>query len=133
MKQKTVTTSSTEAEFLALSYAAKEIYWWKCLFRCIQMDPGHDTAVACDNQQTIHLLTEDTGKFSTKLRHVDIHRHWLRQEVQEKRLRIDWLPTAEMPADGLIKALSGQKHENFIKMLGLVDIRKRLEDLIDSH
>ena len=75
MKQKTVTISSTEAKFLALSHTAKEIYWWKCLFRCIQMDPDHDTAVACDNQQTICLLTEDTGKFSTKLCHVDIHRH----------------------------------------------------------
>ena len=39
------------------------------------MNPGHDAAVACHNQQTIHLLTEDTGKFSIKLRHVDIHRH----------------------------------------------------------
>src|SRR5947207_15387887 len=114
MKQKTVTTSSTEAEFLALSHAAKEIYWWKCLFRCIQMNSGHDAAVACDNQQTICLLTEDTGKFSIKLCHVDIHRHWLCQEVQEKCLRINWLPTAEMPADSLIKALPHQKHENFI-------------------
>ena len=132
-KQKTVTTLSTEAKFLALSHAAKEIYWWKCLFRCIQMDPDHDTAVACDNQQTICLLTEDTGKFSTKLCHVDIHRHWLCQEVQKKRLWIDWLSTAEMPADDLIKALPCQKHENFIKLLGLVDISKHLEDLIDSH
>ena len=133
MKQKTVTTLSTEAKFLALSHAAKEIYWWKCLFRCIQMNPDHDTAVTCNNQQTICLLTEDTGKFSTKLCHVNIHRHWLHQEVQKKHLQIDWLPTAEMPADSLTKTLPCQKHENFIKLLGLVDISKHLENLIDSH
>jgi hypothetical protein len=31
-----------------------------------------------------------------------------------------------MPADGLTKALPRQKHDIFIKQLGLVDISKRL-------
>jgi hypothetical protein len=34
-KQKTVITSSTEAELLALSHAAKEVLWWKRLFKAI--------------------------------------------------------------------------------------------------
>jgi hypothetical protein len=34
-KQKIVTTSSTEAELLALSHAAKEVLWWKRLFKAI--------------------------------------------------------------------------------------------------
>jgi hypothetical protein len=67
-------------------------------------------------------------KLATKLRHIDIHKHWLRQEVQAKRLRVNWIPTAEMPADGLTKALPRQKHEIFVRQLGLVDIRERLED-----
>src|SRR5438046_5152398 len=97
------------------------------------MNPGHDAAVACDNEQTIHLLTEDTDKFSTKLCHVNIHRHWLHQEVQKKHLRINWLSTVEMPANSLIKTLPCQKHENFIKLLDLIDISKHLKNLIDSH
>jgi len=129
MKQKMVTTSTMEAELLALTHAAKEIYWWKRLFRSIQLDSGHESAISCNNQQTINLLTKETMKLATKLRHVDIHRHWLRQEVQDKRLKINWLPTAEMPADGLTKALPHQKHDIFIKQLGLVNIEKRLEDL----
>jgi hypothetical protein len=36
----------------------------------------------CDNQQTIRLLTQEGQKLDTKLRHIDIHQHWLRQEVQ---------------------------------------------------
>jgi len=73
-------------------------------------------------------MTKKTMKLATKLRHVDIHRHWLRQEVQDKRLKINWVPTAEMPADGLTKALPRQKHETFIKQLDLVDIGKRLDN-----
>jgi hypothetical protein len=61
-------------------------------------------------------------KLVTKLRHVDIYQHWLRQEVQDSKLSIEWLPTSEMPADGLTKALPRQKHDEFICQLRLVDI-----------
>jgi hypothetical protein len=37
-KQKTVTTSTTEAELLAISHAAKQLYWIKRLFSFIQFD-----------------------------------------------------------------------------------------------
>ena len=63
----------------------------------------------------------------TKLRHIDIYQHWFRQEVQARRIKINWLPTNDMPADGLTKALSRQRHENFIKQLNLVDIKLRLQ------
>ena len=49
-KQKTVTLSSTEAELLAVSQAAKETLWWSRLFDLIEFDPGHQVAIQCDNQ-----------------------------------------------------------------------------------
>jgi hypothetical protein len=71
-KQTTVTTSSTEAELLALTNAAKRLYEWMRLFKGIAFDPGHSFSVACDNQQTIRLLTTETPRLTTRLRHVDI-------------------------------------------------------------
>ena len=127
MKQKTVTTSSTEAELLALTYATKETIWWRRFFKHIGFNPGHELTVHCDNLQTIRLLTKENQKLATKLRHVDIHQHWLRQEVQAGRIRVNWLPTNEMPADGLTKALPRQRHEQFIKQLNLTDIRTRIQ------
>ena len=123
-KQKTVTTSSTEAELLALSHAAKEVLWWRRLFEAIRLDPGHEMAVQCDNRQTIRLMTAEFPHLATKLKHVDIQHHWLRQEVSKKNIQIEWIPTAEMPADGLTKALPRQRHEIFVKQLGLIDIAK---------
>jgi hypothetical protein len=38
-------------------------------------------------------------------------------------LVIQWVPTAEMPADGLTKPLNKQAHQAFLEMLGLKDIR----------
>jgi len=59
-------------------------------------------------------------KLDTKLKHVDVHQLWLRQEVEAGRIHVNWVPTAQMPADGLTKILPPQKHENFVAQLGLV-------------
>ena len=37
--------------------------------------------ISYNNLQTIRLLIKEGQKLDLKLRHVDIHRHWLRQEV----------------------------------------------------
>lgn len=120
-KQKTVTTSTTEAELLAISEAGKNVFWWKRLFEAIDFELGHDIVIKCDNAQTVRLLTGEDPKIQTKLKHVDIHQLWLRQEVQNQRIQVSWIPTADMPADGLTKLLPAQKHGAFVRMLGLVD------------
>ena len=71
-------------------------------------------------------MTKESPKLTTRLRHVDVHQHWLRQEVQAGRIRLDWLATNDMPADGLTKALPRQRHERFVRQLGLVDIGDRV-------
>jgi len=67
-------------------------------------------------------MLKETPKLVTKLKHVDIHNHWLRQEVSHENIQIQWISTTEMPADGLTKALTRQKHETFIRQLNMVDI-----------
>ncbi len=131
-KQKTVTTFSTEAELLAMTHTAKELAWWKRFFKLLQPDSGHDLRIYSDNLQSIQILTTTTPQFFTKLKHVDISKNWLRQEVQAGHLSIEWIPTTTMPADGLRKALSRQKQERFIQQLGLIDISYLLkEDKLD--
>ena len=112
-KQRTVTTSSTEAELLALSHAAKEVLWWKRLFKALQL--ALTMVIKCDNQQTIRLVTTEFPHLATKLKHIDIQHHWLRQEASQGNIQIEWIPTTEMPADGLTKALPRQRHEIFIE------------------
>ena len=107
---------------MALSHAAKDLYQWRRFFRNLTIQFEHDFMIQCDNQQTIRLMDTSTPKLVTKLKHIDIHQHQLRQEVQEHRLQIEWIPTSEMPADGLTKALPRQKHEEFVRQLQLVDI-----------
>jgi hypothetical protein len=107
---------------MALSHTAIDLYWWHRFFQSITLilDPY---PLQCDNQQTIRLLITPAIKLVTKLKHVNIHQHWLRQEVQDNKLNLEWIPTTDMPIDGLTKALPTQKHNTFIKQLSLVDIK----------
>jgi hypothetical protein len=114
-KQRTVTTSSTEAELLAASQVAKEVLWWKRLFKDINFQLQETITIKCDNRQTIRLLKEEAAQLTTKLRHVDIHHHWLRQEIQAETIAIEHVPTAQQGSDGLTKAMTRQKQEEFLK------------------
>jgi hypothetical protein len=66
---------------------------------------------------------KESLKLVTKLKHVDIKQHWLRQETEKGTIRIDWISIEEMPADGFTKPLGPQKHEIFRKQLNLIDIK----------
>jgi hypothetical protein len=126
-KQGTVTTSTTEAELLSLAQAAKEAMFISRLIKelGIKLDDER-IRIQCDNQQTIRLVTKDIGKLQTKLRHVDIHNHWLRQEAQRKRIQVEYRQTADMIADGLTKAMNHGQFQKFVKQIGLTDISERL-------
>jgi hypothetical protein len=128
-KQKTVTTSTTEAELLSLSEAGKQLQWWQRLSNHVGFTSDHVISINCDNERMVGLLRNEDVGFETKLRHIDIHHHWLRQEVRAGRIAISWVPTASMVADGLTKVLSRQKHENFIRLLRMVDIGYLIQGL----
>ena len=69
-------------------------------------------------------------KLKTKFRNVDIISHWLRQKVQHSSIRICWLPTNEMVADGLTKALPiAKKHKSFVRMTGIEDQKDLLASI----
>jgi len=126
-KQDTVTTSTTEAELLAYSQTAKEAIFLSRLFTGLRLRLNEPLEVVYDNSQTVQLVTEESAKLTTKLRHVDIHNHWLRQEHQTGRVQFRWIATAEMPADGLTKSLPRQKHEKFVRVIGMEDIKGQLD------
>src|SRR5262249_13680449 len=126
-KQDTVTTSSTEAELLALSQTAKEAIFVSRLLKAITLRLNEPLVVECDNLQTLRLVTEESLKLVTKLRHVDIHRQWLREEHGEKRVIFKWVATKDIIADGLTKALPRQKHKEFVRQIRLNDIADRIQ------
>ena len=131
-RQSCVTLSSTEAELHALTDVAREIQYWRRIFADIHLTLDQDYSATCDNRQTIRLLIASVPQFNTKLRHVDIKHHWLREKVQDGDIKIQWITTADMPADGFTKPLRGQQHLKLIKHLSLVDISEHLRSMLNT-
>ena len=95
----------------------------------LEVNLNHDDMVIqCDNQQTLRLVKEEIGKLYIKLKHVDIHNHWLRQEHQQRRITVRYVESKSMIADGLTKALPLDSHRRFLDQMNLIDIRDRLLD-----
>jgi hypothetical protein len=117
-------------ELLALEHTVKESFALERLFQDIQLELHNRLKFHCDNTQTIRLVVEDNARLYTRLRHIDIQNMWLKQEYKKVQFQISYLPTANMPADRLTKALPKQKFNAFVKQLGLVDIKDLLEDAV---
>ncbi len=122
IKQVTMTTFSIETKLLILSRIAKKTIWWRRFFESIRFDSMKKLHIRCDNCQILRVLKKEMLKFDIKLKHVDIHKHWLKQKIQTSRINVNWCSIAEMSADDFIKMLSRQKHEKFLRQLHLIDI-----------
>ena len=131
-RQATVSTSTTEAELLGVEHTAKETMALQRFFKelCLVLDDPW--TIFCDNQQTIRLITGESMRITTKLRHVDIQNMWLRQEHAFGRFEVTYLPTDQMPADGLTKNLPRYKFEHFRSLLNLQDVRGMIEKIKTS-
>ena len=127
-KQAIVTTSTIEAELLSLAQAIKEALYISRLITELGVTLDLPTInMWYNNQQTIHLVYQDIATLQTKLCHVDIHNHWLCEAIQTGRIRVSYMPIAEILANGLTKARTIEKFKAFRRLIGLVDIEDRIK------
>jgi hypothetical protein len=102
-RQKVVTVSSTEAEYIAASEAAKEICWLRILLRGITVPVDSPTPLLGDNNGA-HILACDPA-FHARAKHIDNRYHHIRDCVEKKKIFLPHVPTSDNVADALTKAL----------------------------
>jgi hypothetical protein len=64
-KQKTVSTSTTEAELLSLSHVGKEVQHMARIFKAIRFDAEQNIEIECDNQQTVRVVSSNEPTITT--------------------------------------------------------------------
>lgn len=114
-KQATVALSSTEAEYIALSEAAKEAVWLRQLLRDLGAGDSAATVLYEDNMGSIFLSSHPVGHQRTK--HIEVRCHFVRHKIEEGELKVTHLGTEAMIADVLTKALPRDKHMRFAQAL----------------
>jgi hypothetical protein len=116
-KQKTVAASSCEAEYVAGFEAAKEAIWLRSLLTEIDLTPEHASTIFCDNNASIN-LSEDP-MLHTRVKHVDINYHFLRERVQSQEIKLQYIPTRDNIADIFTKPLERTQFTRLRQFLGL--------------
>ena len=102
-RQKLVVLSTTEAEFVAASAAAKEAIWLRILLAGMGCQSKQATELFVDNQSTIGLAKN--REFHKRTKHIDTRYHQLREISEAGILRVVWTSSETQRADILTKAL----------------------------
>ena len=68
-----------------------------------------------DNQRSITLIHNPV--FHACIKHIDIQHHYIRDEVTSRRIHLQYIPTSEMIADRMTKALTYAKFHLFVKQI----------------
>lgn len=116
-RQPTVAVSTTEAEYMGAAHAVKEALWWRKLLNDMSLNPG-TVMIMADNQSSIKLLKNPVS--SVRSKHIDVIYKFARERVARKEVQFEYVPTEDMIADIMTKALPEKKHVQCCMDMGMM-------------
>ena len=135
-KQKSVTTSITETEYIIMFICAKTEIWLIQILRDMGLDKYLDSNLYCvsihenetykkssllqlkkNNQVALTLIKN--VHVHKRSKHIDITYHHIWNLHQRNQIEVNFVSSQNMIADDLIKSLSRQNFKNFVNQLRL--------------
>ena len=118
-KQLCVALSTAEAEYMALASTAQEAIWLRELNSVLKNEPAQPVTVFEDNQAAICM--SKNPQYHGKSKHINIKFHFIREQVANKMIQLEYCPTEDMLADLLTKGITHEKFERLRMMCGMVN------------
>jgi hypothetical protein len=117
--QRSVSTSTTEAEYLALAHAGKEAVWIRSVHEQLHRFEYVEGPIKIygDNQGAIALV--QNPEFHARTKHIDVSAHYVRELAEDQKISLQYIRTDEMLADMLTKPLKKVKHMKNVEGVGL--------------
>jgi len=118
-RQRTIATSTLEAEYMALASATREAFWIRSLLKELDM------VDLIGSSSTVTIMGDNQGSIATaknpepRAKHIDIQHHYVREKVADGVISISYCPTTDMVADILTKPLPRVAHEKLRKDMGM--------------
>ena len=112
--------SSAEAEIVALDKAAREARWLRKLEQDFDLNDGsRPTTIHEDNSAAVSISAKNRASERTK--HIDVKYFAVCKDVEDGRIKVSPIATADNVADIFTKGLERTKFEKFRDGLGLVE------------
>ena len=119
-KQDAVALSTAEAEYVALSSGTEECVWMRRLNSELGNPPKGPTTILEDNQSSITMARNP--QFHGRAKHTNTRHHFIREEVKNGTVELEYCPTHEMVADMLTKGLVQQRFCVLREKAGIVPL-----------
>jgi Reverse transcriptase (RNA-dependent DNA polymerase) len=116
-RQEIIVLSTTKAEYVAATHAAKEALWLRTFVSKMFGPISNATTLYSDNQSAIALSKDH--QYHARTKHIDIRFHYIHWIIDEGKLKLVYCPTEDMVADTLTKPLPSAKVKHFACELGL--------------
>lgn len=120
-KQPSIALSSTEAEFVALSTAAREAVYLKRLLSEIKYYDGSQPILVYGDNLGAQCMAKNPVLHG-RSKHIDVKYLHVRDVVKANEIELRYIPTDENISDVLTKNLNKTKHLKFVRGLGLNEI-----------
>jgi hypothetical protein len=118
-KQKGISNSTLQAEYITLSAASKSLLWIRSLLHQLgYITPP--TLVHSDNQGAIS--TTKNGTHSAAAKHIDVAHKFAREQLGEGIIELQYIKSALNTVDVLTKALGEEAFQRHRNTLGVVDM-----------
>ena len=116
-KQKSISTSTAEAEYIAAGSCCAQILWMKHQLKDYGLSYTK-VPIYCDNQSAIAMTGNPVQHSLTK--HISIRYHFIREHVQQKEIEMHFIPTDQQLADIFTKPLPEAVFVKLVNELGMV-------------
>ena len=113
--QSTVAKSTAKAEYVALGLATAEAIYLRMLLAELGHPATGPTMIGEDNAACMTIATTTQTSFRT--RHIRIEFHFIRDAIKNKDIHLEYVPSADNPADLMTKPLRGPgflRHRAFL-------------------
>src|SRR5271170_4799219 len=102
-KQSGVSTSSVEAEYIALATTATEVLWIRTLLQELGFNASTATIIDSDNDGAVNIT--ENGIVSHRTRHIDVKHHFIKHNIESNIIALRHCSSTNNTADTLTKAL----------------------------
>ncbi|KAM0038591.1 putative RNA-directed DNA polymerase [Helianthus debilis subsp. tardiflorus] len=119
-KQRTVSRSSTEAEYKALANTVAELTWLETLMTELRVPMRMAPILWCDNLGATYLSANPV--FHARTKHVEVDFHFVREKVAQRKLSVQFISTHDQIADIFTKPLPSDR---FLFLKSKLKVRSR--------
>ena len=119
-KQTSISLSIAEAKYIAVATCCTQVMWMKQTLKDMKVSIEEPISIKCDNTSAINISKNHV--LHSKTKHIPIKYHFLREQVAQRVVKLEYVPKKEQTTDIFTKPLTREPFEYLRDRLRVVSV-----------